>query len=86
MRAIKTARKLIEANPADPAAKTLARLVLALASEEPFKLADIYALDGAHFDLAMDILKDWRLDRYYMGKAKLFDLSWQVGQMQAGES
>ena len=62
MRAIKTARKFIEANPANPAAKTLARLVLALASEEPFKLADLYALNGEHFELAMDMLKEWRLD------------------------
>lgn len=81
MRAIKTARKLIEANPANPAAKTLARLVLALANEEPFKLADLYALNGEHFELAIDMLNEWRLDRYYMGKAKLFDVSWQVEQM-----
>lgn len=81
MRAIKTARKFIEANPANPAAKTLARLVLALASEEPFKLSDLYALNGEHFELAIDILNEWRLDRYYMGKARLFDLSWQVEQM-----
>ena len=81
MRAIKTARKFIETNPAHASAKTLARLVLALANEEPFKLADLYAMNGEHFELAIDMLNEWRLDRYYMGKAKLFDLSWQVEQM-----
>jgi hypothetical protein len=25
----------------------------------------------------MKLLADWRIDRYYMGKAKLFDVSWQ---------
>ena len=60
---------------------TLARLVLSLASEEPFKLADLYTLNEEHFELAIDMLNEWRLDRYYMGKAKLFDLSWQVEQM-----
>jgi hypothetical protein len=86
MRAIKTARKLIEANPANPASKTLARLVLSLANEEPFKLADLYTLNEEHFELAIDILSEWRLDRYYMGKAKLFDVSWQVEQLPAQAS
>jgi hypothetical protein len=27
------------------------------------------------FDIAMIILSDWRLDRYYWGRAKLFDFS-----------
>jgi hypothetical protein len=28
--------------------------------------------------LAMDILQEWRLDRYYMGKAKTFDTAQQA--------
>ena len=75
MIAIKKARKLIETNPTDPTAQTLARLVLSLENELEFPLKDIYLLDYKHFDLALDILKEWRLDRYYAKKARLIDAS-----------
>ena len=81
MNNVKKARKLIEANPQSQAAKTLARLVRALESEETFDLADLYELSYDNFQLAIDILKEWRLDRYYSGKAKLHDLSVQVADL-----
>ena len=81
MNAIKKARKFIEANPLSAPAKTLARLVRALESDEKFELNELYTLDYEKFNLGIDILKEWRLDRYYMGKAKLHDLSVQLGQM-----
>ena len=70
-------------NAADPTseAATLARLVLALESEVEFDLASLYELDIKDFDVAMKILGEWRIDRYYAGKAKLFDLSHQVNQL-----
>ena len=83
MNAIKSARKFIAAKPESPSAKTLTRLVLALESERSFELAELYQLDLDHFDLAIDILKEWRLDRYYAGKSKLFDLSLQVRNCSA---
>jgi len=76
--AIKSARKFIVANPASESARTLAQLVLALESETQFNVAELYKLDLETFDIAIDILKEWRIDRYYAGKAKLFDLSVQV--------
>jgi hypothetical protein len=81
MNAIKKTRKLIEANPATDAARTLARLVRALESEEAFALGDLYKLDYERFALAIDVLKEWRLDRYYMGKAKLLDISVQMASL-----
>lgn len=81
MNAIKTARKFIEANPSSEAARTLAQLVLALESESPFHVGALYSLNLTSFDLAIDILKEWRIDRYYAGKAKLFDLSVQISAM-----
>lgn len=75
MRAIKEARKYIEKNPDNQAAKTLSRLVLALESEADFPIADIYLLDYDHFKLALEILQEWRLDRHYAGKSRLFDAS-----------
>ena len=78
MNAIKKTRKLIEANPVSDSAKTLARLVRALESDEQFALGDLYKLNYDNFGLAIEVLKEWRLDRYYMGKAKLLDVSVQM--------
>ena len=69
MLAIKKARKLIEANPTDTASQTLASLVLALENDDPFTLADMYELDHKHFEIALAILSEWRMDRYYAKKA-----------------
>jgi hypothetical protein len=81
VRAIKRARKIIEQDPKQPSAQTLARLVLALESDAEFKLSELYDLPHADFELAIEVLEDWRLDRYYEGKAKLFDVSVQVQEM-----
>ncbi len=78
MRAIKEARKFIERDPANESAQILSRLVLALESEADFPISDIYRLDFDRFTLALKILEDWRLDRYYAGKARLFDISLQT--------
>ncbi len=83
MNAIKSARKFIVANPASESARTLALLVLSLESETQFNVTELYKLDLETFDLAIDILKQWRIDRYYAGKAKLFDLSLQVSTLPA---
>ena len=83
MNAIKSARKFIVANPSSESARTLAQLVLALESETKFEIADLYKLELETFDIAIDILKEWRIDRYYAGKAKLFDLSMQVASLPA---
>ncbi len=81
MNAIKLARQAIIANPASEASKTLAALVLALESAGSFELSSLYKLDYKSFRLALDILEEWRIDRYYAGKAKLFDLSVQVSEL-----
>ena len=81
MRAIKQARKMIEQDPSQKSAKILAQLVLALESDAEFKLSELYDLRHDDFQLAIEVLKDWRLDRYYEGKAKLFDVSVQVQEM-----
>ena len=78
MNAIKVARRFIETDPANESAQILARLVLALESERSFELVTLYQLDYRSFQLAMDILKEWRLDRYYVQKGKLLDVSYQA--------
>ena len=74
-------KQFIEQYPEDHAAQILSSLVLALETEHPFEVTNIYQLDIDHFELAIEILKEWRLDRYYAGKAKLFDLSMQAAEL-----
>lgn len=81
--AIKEARRFIERHPGDDNSRILASLVLALESDREFELASLYKLNYKAFDLAIEILREWRLDRYISGKAKLFDLSLQVSEQLA---
>lgn len=75
MNAIKKARRLIETDPFNRASTTLAHLVRALEADEPFDIGLLYVLDLNDFELALEILQEWRIDRYYAGKAKLHDLA-----------
>jgi hypothetical protein len=81
MNQIKKARRLIETNPESGAAEILANLVRALESDEKFALADLYDLSYEDFEIAIGILKEWRLERYYASKAKLHDMSVQMASM-----
>jgi hypothetical protein len=81
LNAIKEAKKLIAKDPFKESAKTLADLVLSLDSREPFHLERLYGLDLDDFDLAVQIVKEWRLDRYYAGKAKLYDFALQANAL-----
>jgi len=83
MLGIKKARKLIASEPNTLASKTLSNLVYSLESDEKFNLSELYKLDIKTFSLAMDILQEWRLDRYYAGKSKLFDLAYQHKVLQS---
>ncbi len=78
MRAIKKVRLVIEQNPQEQTAQIFSRLILSLVEEVDFPVKDLYLLDSPDFQLAMDILQEWRLDRYYMGEAKTFDMAQQA--------
>lgn len=82
MLGIKKARKFIEVNPDHPSSAILSELVLALESETPMAITDLYKLGYEEFKLALDILAEWRLDRYYTSKVRLLDLSAQLAQMK----
>lgn len=71
MNAVKQVRKMIQDQVGSPKAKTLSALVLALENEDPFDISSLYLLDFDTFELALTLLKEWRLDRYYSSKAKL---------------
>jgi glutamine synthetase adenylyltransferase len=78
MQAIKSVRKLIQAEPDSQRSKVLAALVLALESEEPFNLARLYELGYEDFEQALKLIQEWRLDRYYSAKYRLLDISMQA--------
>jgi hypothetical protein len=48
-------------------------VILALESGHDFPVTDLYKLNAEEFELAIELLKDWRIDRFYIGKAKAFD-------------
>jgi len=73
MRAIKKVKRLIEKSPESPTGLIFANLVLSLESDIEFSIKDLYLLTIEEFELAIDLLKDWRIDRFYIGKAKVFD-------------
>lgn len=81
MRAIKKVRLIIAQEPLNETAQIFARLISSLVDEVNFPLKDLYQLESTDFQLAMDILQEWRLDRYYMGKAKTFDVAMQALQL-----
>ena len=85
MRAIKEAKKIIKEDPADPAAQVLSRLMLALKTEEVFSISDIYELDFERFSLAMRIIDEWRLERYYEGKGHIFNIPLQTTEAQLAQ-
>lgn len=74
MNAIKQVRKYLEQHPDRKSSFFLADLVEALAEEREIPLRDLYELDHEAFELAIELIKDWRLDRYYAARIKLFDV------------
>ncbi len=71
MNAFKKLRKLIAADPVAESSRILAALTIALETGGQFKLADLYSLDYDAFQLALKVLSEWRLDRYYQSRSRL---------------
>jgi hypothetical protein len=74
LNAIRQLREYLQANRSSQSARVLARLAMALADEQEFPLADLYDLPLHEFELAIELMRDWRLDRYYVARMRLFDL------------
>ena len=75
MNAIKKVRQYLLNHPDRPESKVLVRLTIALGEETSFPLSELYDIDHEAFDLAMELLQDWRLDRHYAARIKLFDVA-----------
>jgi hypothetical protein len=85
MNALKKARKLIEHHPLSEAAGTVSALVLALESYTAFDLASLYRLSDDDFELTLQLLDEWRVDRHYTRKLRLLDVSVQVDGLRQGD-
>ena len=81
MLAIKKARKFIQAHPDDPASHIISALVLALEGAGQISVVQLFALNNDMFELALEILSEWRLDQHYASKSRLLDLSSPVQDM-----
>lgn len=66
----KIEKRLLKAQD-EPASLVFRDLIRALHQKENFNLAAIYDLDYDDFELALAVLKDWRLDRFTKTKERL---------------
>lgn len=58
----KLEKRLTSADKDDPASLVLIQLVKSLCLDECFSLSEIYELNYDDFQLALGIMKDWRLE------------------------
>lgn len=71
MNNLRKIEKRILKTPDEPASQVFRALVKALDQKEDFNLATIYELDYDDFKLVMEVLQDWRLDRYAKTRKRL---------------
>ena len=62
--AVKTIAKFIRNNPDSDSTPILHDLCIALESGGSYELGRIYQLDKKAFEMAMDLLEEWRFDRH----------------------
>lgn len=75
--AVRNIAKFIKKNPENEEATVLWELCRALESETPFELGRLFHLSLKSFELAMDLLNEWRIDRLIAERRiqKYLDLS-----------
>ncbi len=64
MDALQVALRKIHGNRELPESETLRLLIHSLDTGEPFDLSRLYRLNYGDFGLALDLMKQWRLDAY----------------------
>ena len=81
MRAIKKVKKFIEHSPESTTGLVYPRLILSLEAGVDFPVKELYKLNAHDFELALELMKDWRIDRFYIGKAKAFDMATRASDL-----
>ncbi|MCC7549133.1 MAG: hypothetical protein IT532_15335 [Burkholderiales bacterium] len=64
MDALHAALRKIHDHPGLPASLTLQSLIESLDMGGPFDLSRLYQLNYSEFELALELMKQWRLDTY----------------------
>lgn len=86
MNAAKKIRKLIESGTAEGDMAVLVDLARSLETGIPFQLAQLNTLDMRHFDLAMELIADWRFDHHIPARRKLTDVIMNLHEQTTAES
>ena len=66
MRTIERARWLLSRDPHGPSVRVLQKLLHALETGGDFNIAELAILPHDRYQLAVDVLRDWRKDRYHL--------------------
>jgi hypothetical protein len=74
MNSLKQLEKHLKQGRLDSANPVFERLIKSLCFKEHFDLSELYELNYDDFELALNILKDWRLDRYTKTKERLKEM------------
>lgn len=73
MNAAKRIKKLMDAGADPHQLETLKHLVLALQLKQPYELHRLYDIDYPFFQIAMQLLEDWRLGHHIDARSKLME-------------
>lgn len=73
MNAAKKIRRFIEEGHDPQQMQVLKELAAALEMGRPFDLSLLYDIDMRYFDVAIDLLKDWRFDHHISSRSKLLE-------------
>ena len=65
MRTIERARWLLSRDPHGPSVRVLQKLLHALETGGDFNIAELAILPHDRYQLAVDVLRDWRVDHYH---------------------
>lgn len=71
MYAIRKLEEYVRLSATPAASRELNRLLDALKEEKEFPLSSLYEIDYEAFELAVEAMRDWRIDRYYAGSASI---------------
>ena len=73
MNAAKKIRRFIEENQDPEQVQVLKDLAAALEMGRAFELGTLYQIDMRYFEVALDLLKDWRFDHHIAARSKLLE-------------
>ncbi|WP_137009506.1 hypothetical protein [Aquitalea aquatilis] len=65
---------LIDSGESPEQVQVLKEMTIALQMKDDFSIDRLYQIDQRYFDVAMDLLKEWRFDHHIASRSKLIDM------------